>query len=384
MKTLSFCLLVFGLLNCQKAKKTTTETPKIMQASIQKSPFGTLKNGTPVSLYTLTNANGMIVKITNFGGIIVGIETPDKKGNMADIALGFDKVADYEGVHPYFGAIVGRYGNRIAKGKFSIGGQPYTLATNNGPNHLHGGSVGFDKALWQAESIEGQTVGLKLKYLSKDGEEGYPGNLQVEVVYTWDNTNTLHIDYTATTDKPTVLNLTNHTYFNLTGGVSDILNHELQLFAPEYLPVDVGLIPTGKAEAVKGTPFDFMLKHSIAERIDQTDNEQIKRGGGYDHCWILAQRNDSLNHVGMVYEPLSGRTVEVFTTEPAVQFYTGNFLDGSLVGKKGISYQKRYGLCLETQHYPNSPNEAQFPSTRLNPGQTYKSSTAYRFGLMPE
>jgi aldose 1-epimerase len=350
-----------------------------MTPSINKEVFGTLPDGRQADLYTLTNASGMVVRITNYGGIVTHVFVPDREGTFSDVVLGFDSLSNYVAGHPFFGALVGRYGNRIGKATFTLDGQTYTLAANNGPNSLHGGKVGFDKVLWNAESWQvGENIGITLTYVSPDGEEGYPGKLQVEVRYTLAPDNTLSIDYLATTDKPTVVNLTNHTYFNLTGLASDILGHEVQLDADSLVAVDQGLIPTGQLIPVAGTPFDFKSPAAIGARIDDSSDEQIRFGGGYDHCWALNGKAGVLRQFATVYEPTSGRVLEAFTTEPGVQFYTGNFLNGSVQGK-GASYTKRMGFCLETQHYPDSPNKPQFPSTVLRPEEVYRSTTAYRF-----
>lgn len=359
-------------------EEQTTED-NTMQATITKEAFGQTKEGQAVDLYTLTNANGMIVKITNYGGIVTSIIVPDKNGEMGDVVLGFDSLAPYLETHPFFGALVGRYGNRIAKGKFTLDGQEYTLATNNMGNHLHGGLKGFDKMVWEAEVIEGDEVGLRLHYLSKDMEEGYPGNLDVTVVYTLTNDDALKIDYNATTDKKTVVNLTNHSYFNFTEGRRDILGHVLTLNADRFVPVDETLIPTGELAPVEGTPFDFTSPTPVGDRVD-ANHPQIQYGGGYDHCWVLNKDAGELGLVGTVYEPTTGRYMEVQTTEPAVQFYCGNFLDGTVSGK-GVAYEKRYGLCLETEHYPDSPNQPDFPSTVLTPGETYETTTIYKFSV---
>ena len=384
-----FFLAILGVLfftHCspnQNDQEKQTEETTTMEATISKSAFGQTADGEAVDLYTLTNTNGIVVKITNYGGIVTSILTPDKNGKMEDIVLGFDSLPPYLVTHPYFGALVGRYGNRIAKGKFSIDGQEYDLAINNGVNHLHGGLKGFDKVVWTAEAIEGEEVGLKLNYLSKDMEEGYPGNLDVEVIYTLSNDNELKIDYTATTDKKTMVNLTNHSYFNLTGGTKrDILGHELMLNADQFVPVNETLIPTGELAPVAGTPFDFTKPTAIGLRVND-EHQQIQYGGGYDHCWVLNKGGDDLNMVGSVYEPTSGRFMEVFTTEPGVQFYCGNFLDGTLTGKGGVKYEHRYGLCLETEHYPDSPNQPDFPTTLLNPGETYQTTTVHKFFVKP-
>ena len=369
----------FAACNSTPTKESSTD-PVVKEPTISQEAFGQADN-LPVDLYTLTNANGIVVKITNYGGIVTSIITPDKNGQMADIALGFDSLAPYMAGHPFFGAIVGRYGNRIAKGKFTLDGKEYSLAANNMGNHLHGGMKGFDKVVWQATAFTNEeAAGLKLNYLSKDGEEGYPGNLNVTVTYRLNNDNELKIDYEATTDKATVVNLTNHSYFNLTGGTQDILAHELKLVSDQFLPVDETLIPTGAPQAVEGTPFDFRQSTPIGARVNAAD-EQIKRGLGYDHCWVLNRTTDSLELAAEVYEPGSGRTLEVLTTEPAIQFYCGNFLDGTLTGKNGVVYKHRSGLCLETEHYPDSPNQSAFPSVTLQPGEAYRTQTVYKFGV---
>ncbi|MDZ7319745.1 MAG: galactose mutarotase [candidate division KSB1 bacterium] len=347
---------------------------------IEQQPFGKTADGIAVDLYTLTNANGMKVQITNYGGIVTSILVPDKNGKLGDVVLGYDNLEGYLKSNPYFGCIVGRYGNRIARGKFSLNGKEYSLATNNGPNHLHGGIKGFDKVVWNAKAIPGTgEARLKLTYLSKDGEEGYPGNLSVTVVYTLTNDNALRIDYEATTDQSTICNLTNHSYFNLKdAGATPILNHELQLDADYITPVDSTLIPTGKLQPVAGSPFDFKNPTPIGARID-ADDEQIRFGGGYDHNFVLNGQPGELRRVGKLSEPTSGRVLEVWTTEPGIQFYSGNFLDGSITGKNGTVYHFRHGLCLETQHYPDSPNQPNFPTTVLNPGEKYQTTTIYKF-----
>lgn len=344
---------------------------------IEKEQFGKTNLGR-ADIYTLTSANGCEVKITNYGGIVVSVKVPDKNGHLGDVVLGYETLREYIENNPYFGALIGRYGNRIAKGKFTLNGKPYTLAVNNGPNHLHGGIVGFDKVVWDAKEIkESDGVGLKLTYLSKDGEEGYPGNLSVTVRYLWTNDNELRIDYAATTDRPTVVNLTNHSYFSL-AGKGDILGHELMINADRFTPVDEGLIPTGELRSVSGTPMDFRRSTAIGARIEQQD-EQLKFGLGYDHNYVLNNYDGSLRMVARVYEPTTGRVLEVQTTEPGVQFYSGNFLDGTITGKYGSVYQRRNGFCLETQHFPDSPNKPNFPSTVLNPGEKYTSTTIYKF-----
>lgn len=336
-----------------------------------------------VTLYTLKNSHGMEVRIMNFGGIITSIKVPDQNGNIEDVALGFNHFAEYLEDHPFFGALIGRYGNRIAKGSFSIDGTEYTLATNNGENTLHGGIKGFDKKLWTDELIQSNdAVGVKLSGRSENMEEGYPGNLDIEVSYFLNNENEIIIEYQAVTDKPTIVNLTNHSYFNLKGeGNGDIEDHELTIFGDHFTPVDETLIPTGEIRSVEGTAFDFRDKHLIGERINQTGSQQIQIGGGYDHNFVLNKQNGKLALAARVEEHSSGRILEVLTTEPGVQFYTGNFLDGSLIGKSGKPYFKRGAFCLETQHYPDSPNQFGFPSTRLDPGQKYSSQTIYRFSV---
>ena len=359
------------------AANSTQTKPGAMPKS---APFGKTNAGTEVQLFTLTNVNGVKATITNFGGTLTSLVVPDKNGKMGDVILGFDNVSGYQSHEflksgPYFGALIGRYGNRIRGGKFTLDGKKYTLATNNGANTLHGGKVGFDKVVWQAEpgsSAEGQN--LKLTYVSKDGEEGYPGTLNVAVVYTLTADNALKIDYTATTDKATVVNLTNHAYFNLNHGAGkDILGHEVTLPADRYNVVDTGLIPTGELRPVKGTPFDFTAPHTIGERIAQVP-------GGYDHNWVLSTPTGQ-HAAATVYEPTTGRTLEVTTDQPGIQFYTGNFLDGTLKGKGGTVYGKNAGFCLETQHFPDSPNQPNFPSTVLKPGETYHSVSTYKFGV---
>jgi aldose 1-epimerase len=353
-------------------------------AAVTPAPFGKLKDGREVKLYTLVNANGVKAEITNYGAIVVRLLVPDRAGKMDDVVLGYNKLDDYVAATPYFGAIVGRYGNRIAHGKFTLDGQTYTLATNNDPGkipcHLHGGKVGFDKVLWTAEPLlEKNTPGLKLRYLSKDGEEGYPGNLDVTVHYWLGNDNSLKVEYLATTDKATPINLTQHSYFNLKGeGNGDILGHVLTFKASKTTPVNIGLIPTGKFAPVAGTPFDFTKPRAIGERVDAKD-EQLKFGGGYDHNWVLDNQTGKLALAATVVEPTTGRQMEVWTTEPGLQFYCGNFLDGSNVGKRGKPYPFRSGFCLETQHYPDSPNQPNFPSTILRPGQKYQTTTIYKF-----
>jgi len=343
------------------------------------TPFGELPSGEAVALYTLTNAAGMQVHITNYGGIITSIRVPDRDGTLGEVTLGYDTLQGYLDQSPYFGALVGRYGNRIAEGRFTLDGETYTLATNNGPNHLHGGVRGFDKVVWDAETFQqDDRVGLVLRYTSLDGEEGYPGTLDVRVTYTLTNDNTLDIAYHATTDAPTPVNLTNHAYFNLRdGGASPILDHELTLQADAFVPVSSALIPTGELESVDGTPFDFRTATPIGARID-ADHDQLQHGNGYDHTFVLGTA-DGFQQVATVHEPTTGRVMTVFTEEPGVQLYTGNFLDGSITGTGGVVYARRHGFCLETQHYPDSPNQPHFPSVIVHPGQVYETRTAYQF-----
>ncbi|MCC6342626.1 MAG: galactose mutarotase [Bryobacterales bacterium] len=361
------------LSSCSSPRPEPARTVKI-----RKQPFGQTRNGEPVELYTLTNSNGVETSITNYGGRVVTLKVPDRAGKFADVVLGFDSLDPYLGNSPYFGALIGRYGNRIGKARFTLDGKEYKLAANNGPNALHGGVVGFDKVPWKGEEGTGEEPSLKLTYLSKDGEEGYPGNLSVTVVYTLTDRNELRIDYEAATDKDTVLNLTNHSYFNLAGeGVGDILGHEIMINADRFTPIDSGLIPTGELKPVKGTPFDFTKSTAIGARINDRD-QQIQFGKGYDHNFVL-NGGGGLALAARVVEPHSGRIMEVLTTQPGVQFYTGNFLDGSVKGKGGKAYPYRSAFCLETQHFPDSPNKPGFPSVVLKPGEKFTSTTVYRF-----
>lgn len=349
---------------------------------IDKKDFGKISDDTVVDLFTLVNDNRMKVQITNYGGTITSIFVPDKKGNLADVVLGFDNLEEYLKESPYFGCIIGRFGNRIAKGLFVLDGKEYQMAINDGPNHLHGGLKGFDKVIWFPEIIERKDrIALKLSYLSKDGEEGYPGNLTVEVTYWLTNENEIIIEYHAKTDKKTIVNLTNHSYFNLRdAGHTPILNHELTLHADYFTPIDNTLIPTGELRKVENTPFDFSRSLKIGARIEANE-EQIKFAGGYDHNLVLRGRAGELRLVAKAFEPETGRVLEVLTTEPGIQLYSGNFLDGTIKGKNGIVYQKRHAFCLETQHYPDSPNKPDFPSTVLIPGEEYKSTTIYKFSV---
>jgi len=355
----------------------------VAQPSITKASFGKTADGQSVDIYTLTNQRGMQVRITNYGGIVVSLTAPDRNRKFADVALGYNDLASYEKPpFPYFGAIIGRYGNRIAKGRFTLNGVEYKLATNNGENHLHGGIKGFDKMVWTVRQVRTTPAGpaLFLTYVSKDGEEGYPGNLTVNVVYTLTHKNELKIDYVASTDKDTVTNLTHHSYFNLAGeGNGDILGHSLVLKANTFVATNDQAIPTGELRNVANTPFDFRTANTIGARINQESDEQIKFGKGYDHTWVINGRAGSLRQAAVAYEPTSGRVMEVWTTEPGVQFYTGNYLDGTITGKSGKPYPRRSGFCLETQHYPDSPNQPGFPTTTLKKGATYRSTTIYRF-----
>ena len=358
----------------------TTAAAAHAQANLTKESWGKTADGQSVDLYTIRNTRGFEAKITNYGGILVSLKVPDRNGKFGDVVLGFNDLDSYlKKNDPYLGAIIGRYGNRIAKGRFTLNGVEYKLAQNNGENHLHGGIKGFDKVVWTGtgQSTKGGAE-IVLTYLSKDGEEGYPGNLNVRVVYTLTN-NDFRIDYSATTDKDTVTNLTHHSYFNLAGeGNGDILNHVVTINADHFVPTDAGSIPTGELKPVAGTPFDFLQPAAIGARINQ-DDEQLKFGRGYDHTWVINGRPGAMRLAATAYEETSGRVMQVWTTEPGMQFYTGNFLDGTLTGKSGKVYPRRSGFCFETQHYPDSPNQPSFPTTTLKKGQTFKSTTIYRF-----
>src|SRR5947209_1045925 len=353
-------------------------------SDITKEPFGTLSSGEEISLYRFRNRNGVEVAITNFGGRVVQIHVPDRTGRVADVVLGFDDLAGYVQKNPYFGALVGRYANRIANAKFKLDGIEYCLDANSPPNTLHGGKRGFDSVPWRAsESQNSQGARLDLQYRSADGEEGFPGNLDARVQYSLTDGNELRIDFTATTDKKTVLNLTNHTYFDLAGqGSGTVLDHVFEIAADRFVPVDPNLIPTGQLPPVAGTPFDFRHPARAGERID-ADDEQLKRAIGYDHTYVLNHSGAAPGFAARAVDPASGRMLEVFTTQPGVQFYTGNHLDGTVKGKGGVVYAFRTGFCLETQHFPDSPNQPDFPSTELNPGDTWKSTTIFRFGIKP-
>jgi aldose 1-epimerase len=371
---LLMALLVCGCGEVEKSKDKEIADVVLPAPGITEQNWGNA-DGKEVKLFTLTNINGTQVKITNYGGIVTSWLTKDKKGEIGNVVLGFDSLASYQQSSPYFGAIIGRYGNRIAKGMFSIDGKKFKLATNNGPNHLHGGTKGFDKVVWDAEVDTEGSYMVTLKYFSKDGEEGYPGNLKITVVYTLTDSDELVMEYTAETDKPTIVNLTNHSYFNLSGNVTNtILNHELQVNANKYTPVDAGLIPTGDMVDVSGTPFDFRKPFRIGDRIGNVT-------GGYDHNFILNKRSAGMELVATLYDSISGRQLEVITTEPGLQFYSGNFLDGTLKTPDGKDIIKYGALCLETQHFPDSPNQPDFPSTLLKPGELYTTQTIYKISL---
>lgn len=364
-------LCVAGMVGC-----ASTGSPS---GSVTKTSYGRTGDEKPVDLITLRNAKGAEMQLITYGGIVTSLKVPDKNGKPGDVVLGYDNLDSYLTNNPYFGALIGRYGNRIANGRFSIDGQTYRLAQNNGSNNLHGGPAGFDKVVWSVvrQHATDREASVELSYLSKDGDQGFPGNLKVTALYTLTEDNALRVDYTATTDKPTVVNLTHHSYFNLAGH-GDILNHEVVINADKFTPVDANLIPTGELRPVKGTPFDFTTPHKIGARIDGGD-EQLALGGGYDHNWVLNKKAGELGFVASAYDAGSGRLMEVFSTEPGTQFYTGNFLDGSR-GKNG-PYPKRSGFCFEPQHYPDSPNHPAFPSTVLRPGQTFKGTLIYKFSV---
>ncbi len=384
-RTIVGLLILTSLFVCSCRRQGDTKTKGLykkggFKMDVQKEIFGKLPDGRQVELYTLANANGARARIMTYGGILVSLEVPDRSGKLDDVTLGFDNLQGYLKGHPYFGAIVGRYGNRIGKGTFTLDGVTYQLAKNNDENHLHGGIKGFDKVLWDAEPVkQDNAVSVKLSYLSKDGQENYPGNLACTVIYTLTNDDELKISYQAPNDKATPINLTHHSYFNLAGqGSSDILGHEMMLNADRFTPVDEGLIPTGELRPVKGTPMDFTEPTAIGARIEQ-DDEQLKFGGGYDHNWVLNKKDAPLTLAARVYEPTTGRVMEIYTTEPGIQFYSGNFLDGTITGKGARVYKHRYGFCLETQHFPDSPNEPNFPSVILRPGEKYTHLTVHKF-----
>ena len=350
--------------------------------TLSREPFGKMPDGSPVEIFTLRNAKGMTARITNYGGTIVSLTAPDKNGSFADVVLGCDTLKGYFKNDAYLGAVIGRCGNRIAKGRFTLDGKVYTLAVNNGPNHLHGGLKGFNKTVWQARTLAANSgPALELTRLSKDGEEGYPGNLKAAVVYSLTDDNALRIDITATTDKKTVVNLTHHSYFNLRGS-GDVLDHTVHIFAEKFTPVDSTLIPTGELRSLAGTPFDFRRATAIGARIYQ-DDEQLKFGNGYDHNWVIDKPPGKLGLAARVKEPVTGRILELFTSEPGLQFYTANYLDGGITGKRGWRYGPREGFCLEPQHFPDSPNKPAFPSVKLEPGETYQNTIIYKFSVTP-
>jgi aldose 1-epimerase len=370
---LSLSLVAACLTGCSSAPRSSRDL-------LSRQPWGQTKDGTPVDLYTLRNRNGAEARISNYGGLVISLTMPDRAGVFGDVVLGYDDLADYIKDSPYFGALIGRFGNRIAKGKFTLDGQQYTLATNNYPNALHGGVKGFDKVVWDANLLTTpEGPGLRLQYVSKDGEEGYPGTLSVTAVYTLTEDNALKLEFTATTDKDTVVNLTHHSYFNL-AGKGDVLHHQVMISASRFTPVDSTLIPTGDLRRVDGTPFDFRRPTAIGARIRQ-DDEQLKFGGGYDHNWVVDKPAGQLGLMARVVEPTTGRVLEVLSTEPGLQFYSGNFLNGSNKGKGGWVYQFRNGFTMEPQHYPDSPNQPNFPSAVLKPGEVFHNTIIYRFSV---
>ncbi len=380
-------IITFALVNLQckgkqKEEKEVNSTQKTDSVSIEKKEYGTTPAGQKVAIYTLKNQKGMEVNIMTYGGIITSLKVPNKAGVTEDVVIGFNNLEQYTKANPYFGALIGRYGNRIAKGKFTLDGKEYSLAINNAPNALHGGPEGFHRVIWTAEEAKGGDVAtLKLKYLSKDMEEGYPGNLTVFVTYTLKNDNSLDVLYEATTDKKTVLNLTQHSYFNLSADFTKpILDHQITIDADKLVPIAATLIPTGKLTDVTNTPFDFRKPKTVGKDIEAKD-EQLKNGLGYDHCWVLNKQDKEDRFAASAYEPTSGRLLEVYTDQPGIQFYSGNFLDGTLPMRKGGTYARRTGFCLETQHYPDSPNQKDFPTTVLNPGEHYKTKTTFKFSV---
>lgn len=374
MRTLFLSLVLVG---CVGFEAKGEDSPAGKKAMIEKQAWGKTKAGQEVDLYTCTNKNGLVLQVTTYGATVVSVQTPDRTGKKANITLSFPKLEGYLQRHPYFGSTVGRYCNRIAKGKFTLEGKEYTLATNNGPNHLHGGKIGFDALVWSAEEVRAAgSVGVKFTLVSPDGDEGFPGKLTATVTYSLTDADELKMEYTATTDKTTVVNLTNHNYWNLGGaGAGDILKHELMLTADEYLPIDATAIPLGKPAAVKGTAMDFTTPHAIGERIAEL-KQPPHETKGYDHCYVLRNQAGKLELAAKVKDPKSGRVMEIYTTEPGIQLYCGNFLDGT-DGNGG--FKQHDAFCLETQHYPDSPNQAAFPSTVLKPGQTYRSTTVHKF-----
>ena len=385
--TFGFILLALTFVQCknnnQGSEASDDQTSSLTsQNDFLVQEYGTTPDGEKVEQYTLRNEEGMEVKIITYGGRITSLKAPDRNGEYEDVVLGFDSLEDYTNDNPFFGALIGRFGNRIAEGKFSLEGEEYTLAQNDGENHLHGGERGFDKVVWKADEEQSDSNTLRLTYVSEDMEEGYPGKLEILVTYTLNDDNSLDVEYEATTDETTIVNLTQHAYFNLSGDFSEkILDHVVEINADEYLPVDGALIPTGEFREVEGTPFDFTEPTLIGERIDE-ENEQLLRGLGYDHCWVLNEQDSGMRFAASALHPESGRFMEVFTNEPGMQFYTGNFLDGTLPVQGGEgTYAQRSGFCFETQHYPDSPNQDGFPSVVLEPGETYSSKTSFKFSV---
>ena len=378
-KLLVVILLASGLFGPPSNARKSSPAAK---HGIKRESFGKTPEGNPVSVFTMTNSHRLEVRIMNFGAIVLSLRTPDRTGRLDDVVLGFDNLEPYFTNDPHFGSIIGRYANRIANGKFTLDGVTYSLPKNNGPNTLHGGLKGFDKRLWQAEPRENpDSVALVLRYTSKDGEEGFPGNLNTKVTYSLSDADEFTIDYEATTDKATPVNLTSHSYFNLAGqGTGDVLAHELLINADRFTPVNNNLIPTGELRAVQGTPLDFTKATPIGARIN-SDYEQMTLGNGYDHNFVINRKESGMALAARVREPSTGRILEIYTTEPGVQFYSANFLDGTITGKQGRVYKRHYAFCLETEHYPDSPNHPSFPSTILRPGQTYRSRTIYKFSV---
>ncbi|MAJ31952.1 MAG: galactose-1-epimerase [Flavobacteriaceae bacterium] len=379
LKSLTLSVISALMLGCTHKNNKTKIMPLV---TIEKKQFGTTKEGQNVDQYLLENKSGMQISIITYGGIITSWTSADKNGDYKDIVLGYNTLEEYESETPYFGALIGRYGNRIAEGRFSLNDTTYTLAVNNAVNHLHGGLKGFDKVVWEAETITSDTeAALVLKYLSKDMEEGYPGNLVITVTYMLNDNNELEVKYEASTDKTTIVNLTQHSYFNLTADFNQtVLDHELTINADSFIPVDETLIPLGNLSDVSQTPFDFRASKRIGQHINE-ENTQLINGLGYDHCWALNDQDKGMRFAASAYEPVSGRLLEVFTDEPGIQFYSGNFLDGSLPSKSGGVYNQRTGFCLETQHYPDSPNQEDFPSVVLHPDEKYESHTTFRLSV---
>lgn len=374
-----FVLALFGALPLLVSSLSLAATTKKVQPSVAESEFGTLDDGSKVTLYTLTNASGAEAKISSFGAIVVSLKVPDREGKLRDVVLGYDDLGSYVKDKDFFGATVGRYGNRIGGGKFTLDGKTYQLSQNNGPNHLHGGTQGFFKKQWKGEPIKGKEPGVKLTYVSKDGEEGYPGTVTMTVTFSLTRQNGLRIDYLGTTDKPTILNPTHHGYFNLSGDPTrTILDQELMIAADKTTPVDAGLIPTGKLADVAGTPMDFRKPTKIGARID-TKDEQLGFGKGYDHNWVLSSPSKKVRKVAELYDPSSGIAMQILTDQPGLQFYSGNFLNGTIHGKGGVAYQLRTAVCLEPQDFPDAPNHPNFPSAVLRPGQRYHQTTIYQF-----